>query len=191
MAEAISCLRHYSYLIENYFMKKQISLLFLFLAIIILNLPGKVMAAKQKVLAAINGQAITSSDFQNYLKLFDNDPRFRPDTAEARKKLLEHLIDRTILLQYAKEHGYLKLKELQKHKSLNQQEKDTIILRQLLTDKISNQVNCSEDEIKTYQKAHPQLSAKLAKERLTSQKQQALFKTFMDQLKKEHTIIIH
>lgn len=191
MAEAISCLRHYSYLIENYFMKKQISLLFLFLAIIILNLPGKVMAAKQKVLAAIDGQAITSSDFQNYLKLFDNDPRFRPDTAEARKKLLEHLIDRTILLQYAKEHGYLKLKELQKHKSLNQQEKDTIILRQLLTDKISNQVNCSEDEIKTYQKAHPQLSAKLAKERLTSQKQQALFKTFMDQLKKEHTIIIH
>jgi len=172
-------------------MKKQISLLFLFLAIIILNLPGKVMAAKQKVLAAIDGQAITSSDFQNYRKLFDNDPRFGPDTAEGRKKLLEHLIDRTILLQYAKEHGYLKLKELQKHKSLNQQEKDTIILRQLLTDKISNQVNCSEDEIKTYQKAHPQLSAKLAKERLTSQKQQALFKTFMDQLKKEHTIIIH
>ena len=179
------------YLIENYFMKKQISLFFLFLAIIILNLPGKVIAAKQKVLATIDGQAITSSDFQNYLKLFDNDPRFRPDTAEARKKLLEHLINRTILIQYAKEQGYFERQELQKHQSLDQQEKDTIALRQLLTDKISNQVHCSEDEIKTYQKAHPQLSTKLAKEQLTSQKQQKLFKTFIDQLKKEHTIIIH
>ena len=179
------------YLIENYFMKKHISLLFIFLGIIILNLPGKSMAAKQKVLATIDSQAITSSDFQNYLKLFDNNPKFRPDTAEAKKKLLEHLIDRTILLQYAKEHNYLKLKELQNHQSLNQQEKDTIVLRQLLTDKISNQVNCSEDEIKTYQKTHPQLSTKLAKEQLTSQKQLKLFKTFMDQLKKEHTIIIN
>jgi len=179
------------YLTENYLMKKQISLLFLFLAIIILNLPGKVMAAKQNVLATIDGQTITSSDFQNYLKLFDNNPKFRPDTPEARKKLLEHLIDRTILLQYAKENDYLKLKELQKHKSLNQEEKDTIILRRLLTDKISNQVHCSEDEIKAYQKNNLKLSAKLAKEKLTSQKQQALFKTFMDQLKKEHTIIIH
>ncbi|NIA19563.1 MAG: hypothetical protein GWP07_03900 [Xanthomonadaceae bacterium] len=172
-------------------MKKHISLLFIFLAIIILNLPGKVMAVKQKTLATIDGQAITSSDFQNYLKLFDNDPKFRPDTAEAKKKLLEHLIDRTILLQYAKKHDYLKLKELQKHQSLNQQEKDTIVLRQLLTDKISNQVNCPQDEIEAYQKANPHLSPKLAKERLTSQKQQKLFKTFMDRLKKEHAIIIY
>jgi len=172
-------------------MRKTITTIIIFSLMIFIFNPGKVAGNDHQALATIDGQAITSSDFQNYLKLFDNDPRFRPDTAEAKKKLLEHLIDRTILLQYAKEHDYLKLKELQNHQSLNQQEKDTIILRQLLTDKISNQVNCSEDEIKTYQKTHPQLSAKLAKEQLTSQKQQKLFKTFMDQLKKEHTIIIH
>ena len=172
-------------------MKQCVICIFTLLLAITLWLPKPASTGEQQALGTIDGQPITSSDFQNYLKLFDNDPRFRPDTAEAKKKLLEHLIDRTILLQYAKEHDYLKLKELQKHQSLNQQEKDTIILRQLLTDKISNQANCSEDEIKTYQKTHPHLSPKLAKERLTSQKQQKLFKTFMDRLKKEHTIIIH
>jgi len=172
-------------------MKKTISTMIIFSLTLLMFLPGNAAGNDQNILATIDGKPITDSDFQNYLKLFDNDPRFRPDTSEARKKLLEHLIDRSILLQYAKEHGYLKLKELQRHGSLDQQEKETIILRQLLTDKISNQVHCSQDEIKAYQKAHPQLTAKRAKEQLTSQKQQKLFKTFMDQLKKEHTIIIN
>ena len=193
------CLHHQIYTVhaktvieqEYALMKKTISTLIIFSLMIFIFFPGSVTGNDQKILATIDGKPITSSNFQNYLKLFDNNPRFRPDTAEARKKLLEHLIDRTILLQYAKENNYLKLKEVQRHKSLNQEEKDTIILRQLLTDKISNQVHCSEDEIKAYQKDNPKLSAKLAKEKLTSQKQQALFKTFMDRLKKEHTIIIN
>lgn len=154
-------------------------------------LPKTTSAGEQQPLAAIDGQPITGKDFQDYLKLFDNDPRFRSDTPEARKKLLEHLIDRTILLQYAKKHDYLKLKELKTHKSLNQQEKDTIILRQLLTDKISSQAHCSEAEIEAYRKDHPKLSAELAKEQLTSQKQQELYKAFMGQRKKEHTIIVY
>jgi hypothetical protein len=163
----------------------------IFLLLTIIFFSGESVGDNQQVMATIDGQPVTSTDFQTYLKLFDNNSKFRPDTAEAKKKLLEHLINRTILLQYAKDHDYLKLKELQKHKSLNQQEKDTIILRQLLTDKISNQVKCPQDEIAAYQKANPKLSPKLAKEQLISQKQQTLFKTFMDQQKKEHTIIIH
>lgn len=172
-------------------MKKTISTIIIVSLLIFTFLPKQVAGGEQKVLATIDGKTITSSEFQNYLQLFDNNPKYRPDTAEARKKLLEHLIDRTLLLEYAKKHDYLKLKELQRHKSLSQQEKDTLILRQLLTDKISNQVECSQAEIETYQKNNPQLNAKLAREQLTSQKQQALFKKFMDQLKKEHTIIIY
>ncbi|MEA2108049.1 MAG: SurA N-terminal domain-containing protein [Pseudomonadota bacterium] len=172
-------------------MKQGVICIFTLLLTITLWLPKPTSAEEQQALATIDGQQITSNDFQNYLELFDNDPRFRPDTAEARKKLLEHLIDRTILLQYAKEHDYFKLEELQKHRSLNQREKETIILRRLLTDKISNQVHCSKEEIKTYQKTNPKLSPKLAKEQLTSQKQQELFKAFMGQLKKEHVIIVY
>jgi hypothetical protein len=171
-------------------MRKTITTIIILSLMIFIFNPGKVAGNNHKILATIDGKPITNRDFQNYLKLFDNNPKFHPDTPEAKKKLLKHLIDRTILLQYAQEHDYLKLEELQKHKSLNQEEKDTIVLRRLLTDKISNQAHCSEDEIKAYQKDNPKLSTKLAKEKLTSQKQQKLFKTFMDQLKKEHTIII-
>lgn len=175
-------------------MRKPLNLIIPFTLVVILTvtlmLPGMSLSADEQALATIDGQPITSSDFQKYLKLFADDSRYRPETPAARTKLLGHLIDRTILLQYAKEHDYLKLKELQNHQSLNQQEKDTIILRQLLTDKISNQVHCSEAEIEAYRKGHPKLSPRLAKEQLTSQKQQELFKAFMGQLKKEHAIII-
>jgi len=112
-------------------MKKTFFTIITFSLILLIFLPGSATGNDQNVLATLDGKPVTSGDFQNYLKLFDNDPRFRPDTPEARKKLLEHLIDRTILLQYAKKHGYFELKELQRHSSLNQQEKETIILRQL------------------------------------------------------------
>ena len=199
VVETQSCLHHQAFIgyteaaIKNGYtlMKKTIFTIIIFSLMIPIFPPAIVTGNDQPILATIDCKPITTTDFQNYLKLFDSKPRFRPDSPEAREKLLEHLIDRTILLQYAKEHDYLKLKELQRHKSLNQQEKDTIILRQLLTDKISNQVSCSQDEIEAYQKANSKLSPKLAKERLTSQKQQKLFKTFMDRLKKEHTIIIY
>ena len=171
--------------------KTGVYLFIFFLLVIFTFFPTDIFGNNQHVLATIDGKAITEKDFQHYLKLFNHESRFEPKTPAAKKKLLGHLIDRTILLQYANEHGYLELQELRKHQGLSQQEKETIILRQLLFDKIAHQVHYSPEEISAYQKKHQQLNLQQVREQLISQKQQKLFSTFMEQLRKKHKIVIY
>jgi len=59
-----------------------------------------------KVLAKIDGKVLTSKDFASYLALFKGNTAYQPKTLKEKKRLLEYLIDRTLLLEAAKKEGY-------------------------------------------------------------------------------------
>ena len=167
---------------------------FLFLLFIILIGAGSFtpgQAAQNKVLAGIDGKKITRKDFDAYLALFKGNPRYLPRTQEDKKRLLQHLIDRMILLEAAKKEGYFKQKILKKHPSLTEVEKETFILRAYLMDHVSKKVTVTSSEVVAYQKLHPDTSSKEARELLIAKRQKVLFAVLMKQLKTGRKIRIY
>ncbi len=59
-----------------------------------------------KIVAKIDGKVLTSKDFTSYLALFKGNPAYWPKTLKDKKRLLQYLIDRTLLLEAAKKEGY-------------------------------------------------------------------------------------
>ncbi|MBN2332214.1 MAG: hypothetical protein JXO49_00810 [Deltaproteobacteria bacterium] len=176
-------------------MRKPLNLIIPFTLVVVLTvalmLPGISLSADEQTLATIDSQIITGSTFEAYLELFKGNPRYQPGTREAKEKLLQHLINRTILLQYAEENGYADLEELSKHQHLSREEKETLILRRLLTDLVSSQVAISQTDIDRYLQNHPQLTRTHAEENIAAEKQQEIFHQLMNKLKKKHTITIY
>ena len=164
-----------------------ISLLVAFIFI----LPAGAETKGSEVMAEIDSQKITKADFTAYLGLFKDQGKYQPTTAAAREKLLNNLIDRTLLLEEARKKGYFNAPELKKHGSLNSTEHETIVLRQLLTDRISRPATINDATVNTYLKTHTNLTFEQAQEKLTSKRQLQLFQELMQSLKKERTIIIH
>jgi len=164
---------------------------FLFLLFIILIgvgifTPGQ--ASQNKVLARVDEKKITQKDFDAYLALFEGNSRYLPRTREDKKRLLQHLIDRTILLEAAKKEGYFKQKIFKKHPLLTDVEKETFILRAYLMDHVSKKAAVTSAEVAAYQKLHPGVSSKKAKEFLIAKRQKVLFAALMKQLKKGRKI---
>ena len=153
--------------------------------------PVRAETKSSEVLAEIDNQTITKADFTAYLGLFKNQSKYQPTTAPAREKLLNNLIDRTLLLEEARKQGYFNAPELKKHGSLNSIEHETIVLRQLLTDRVSRPATVDDATVNTYLETHANLTFKQAREKLTSQRQQQLFKELMQELKKERSITIY
>ncbi len=153
--------------------------------------PAGAETKDSEVLAKIDDQKITKADFTAYLSLFKDNGQYQAVTAAAREKLLNNLIDRTLLLEEARKQGYFNAPELKKHGSLNSIEHETIVLRQLLTDRISRPATIDDNTVNTYLKTHTNLTFEQALEKLTSERQLQLFQTLMQNLKKERTIIIH
>ncbi|MEA3333062.1 MAG: SurA N-terminal domain-containing protein [Pseudomonadota bacterium] len=164
--------------------------IFLLVAFIFL-LPAGAESKGSEVLAEIDNQKITKSDFTAYLNLFKDQSKYKATTVAARKKLLNNLIDRTLLLEEARKQGYFEAPELKKHGSLNSIEHETIVLRKLLTDRISRPATIDDKTVNTYLKTHTNLTFEQAQEKLTSERQLLLFQELMQNLKKERTIIIH
>ena len=171
-------------------MRKKIGLL-LFFVLLLTNVASGFEAGNTELLATIDEQWITREDFNNYLKLFKNPGSFSQSNPETREKLLNNLIDRTLLLEEARKQGYFEAPELKKHTSLNSIEHETIVLRQLLTDRISRPATINDVTVNTYLETHTNLTFKQAQEKLTSERQRQLFQELMQELKKERTIIIH
>jgi len=142
------------------------------------------------VLATIDSQAVTGADLQAYLALFQGQESRLPEGIEARNKLLDHLLDRKLLLIAAAKAGYDKLDELKKHGSLGPTEKETLILRAYLTDKISRPATPDEAAVAAWRKEHPNLNVKEAREKLAAKNQKKLFRQLMTKLRKEHKIVI-
>ena len=154
-------------------------------------LPAGAETKSSEVLAEIDGRKLTKADFTAYLNLFKDQSKYQPTTAAAREKLLNNLIDRTLLLEEARKKGYFNAPELKKHGSLNSIEHETIVLRQLLTDRISRPATIDDNTVNTYLETHTNLTFKQAQEKLTSERQLQLFQALMQDLKKERKIIIH
>jgi peptidyl-prolyl cis-trans isomerase C len=66
---------------------------------------GKQASQDGKVLAVVNGQAITESDLEHYLPLRRANREPPADPAQERRMALEELIDRALLAQYAESAG--------------------------------------------------------------------------------------
>lgn len=171
-------------------MRKKIGLLLLLVLLLANVVPGDA-AGKNELLATIDQQQITQEEFNKYLKLFKNSESFSQTNPETRKKYLENLINRTLLLEEARKQGYFDAPELKKHGSLNSIEHETIVLRQLLTDRISRPATIDDTTVNTYLETRANLTFKQAQEKLTSERQLELFQELMKKLKKERIIIIH
>ena len=154
-------------------------------------LPAGAETKKSEVLAEIDSQKITKADFTAYLNLFNDQTKYQASTAAAREKLLNNLIDRTLLLEEARKQGYFEAPELKKHGSLNSTEHETIVLRQLLTDRVSRPATIDDKTVNAYLENHSNLTFKQAQEKLTRKRQLELFQELMQSLKKERKIIIH
>ncbi len=171
-------------------MRKQFGL-FLLIVLLLANVTPGVAAGKAKLLATIDQQQISRAKFNKYLKLFKNSGIFSQIDPETRKKHLENLINRIVLLEEAHAEGYFETPELKKHGSLNSVEHETIVLRQLLTDRISRPATIDDKIVSTYLKTHTNLTFKQAQEKLTSERQLQLFQELMLKLKKKHSIKIY
>ncbi|MEA3348295.1 MAG: SurA N-terminal domain-containing protein [Pseudomonadota bacterium] len=154
-------------------------------------LPAGAESKGSEILAEIDGQKITRADFTAYLSLFKDQGKYQPTTTAAREKLLNNLIDRTLLLEEARKQGYFNAPELKKHGSLNSTEHETIVLRKFLTDRISRPATIDDKTVSTYLETQTNLTFKQAQEKLTSERQLQLFQELMQNLKKERKIIIH
>ncbi len=154
-------------------------------------LPAGAESKNSDVLAEIDQQKITKADFTAYLCLFKDQGKYQPTTVAARKKLLNNLINRTLLLEEARKQGYFEAPELKTHGSLNSTEHETIVLRKFLTDRVSRPTTIDDKTVNTYLETHTKLTFKQAQEKLTSKRQLQLFQELMQNLKKERTIIIH
>ncbi len=148
-------------------------------------------ASENLLLAEIDQQKITGADYNRYLKLFKDSGHDQPVNPAIRELQIKNLINRILLLQEARKQGYFEDKELEKHGSLNQSERETLVLRKFLTDKVSRPATIAEDELDTYLKAHPNYSAEAAREQLTTGRQQQIFLKLMQDLKDGHHIVIH
>jgi|GEM_PF-1795484 len=156
-----------------------------------LLLVSPAIAAGDNVLAEIDGKKLTQKDFDAYLALFKGNARYNPTTLEGKKRMLQHFIDRTLLLQAAKKEGYEKLDVLKKHPVVDKVEEETIILRAYLQDHVSKKVAVSPEEIAAYKKAHPGMKTEKVKELLAARQQKILFDKLMKRLRAEHTIRVY
>ncbi len=147
-------------------------------------------AKKSKVLAKIDKIKITQADFDAYLDMFDAKSKYRPTTPAARTKLLNHLINRILLIEEARKSGYFEDEELKKHSSLSSTELETMVLRKLLIDKISRPATIADPAVNIYLETHPDLTFKQAQKKLIGERQQQLYDKLMQKLRKERKIVI-
>ena len=152
---------------------------------------GETEETSSKVLATIDEIKITQADFEAYLDLFKDQSKYRPTTPAAREKLLNNLIERTLLLDEAKKKGYFEADDLKKHGSLNSRERETMVLRQFLTDRVSRPATIDDSTVKNYLETHPGLTFEQAQEKLTSERQLEIYKELMQELKRDREITIH
>ena len=167
-------------------------ILFFILCVTLITFPAiPVKARAPLVLAKIDGKKITTQNFTQYLNLFDDNPAYQARTLEDKKRLLNYLIDRTLLLEAAQEEGYAKRDKIKKHPFLGKIEDETMILRAYLIDHVSHKVSVTQSDAKTYQKNHPGLTLKQARDEFTTQRQEKTFHALIAHLRKGHTIKIY
>ena len=103
-------------------------------------------------LAMINGKAITISEFDLRWSQMPEYARKKYSGAEGRKKFLDELIDREVLLQEAKKRGIDRDRALMERL---ERFKERSILDVLVREEVDSRVAVSPEDLKAYYDAHP------------------------------------
>jgi peptidyl-prolyl cis-trans isomerase C len=127
------------------------SLSALFLLVLLSGCGDKPDSAGQP-LAMINGKAITISEFDLRWSQMPEFARKKYAGAEGRKKFLDELIDREVLLQEAKKRGIDRDRALMERL---ERFKERSILDVLVREEVDSRVAVSPEDMKAYYDAHP------------------------------------
>ncbi len=110
--------------------------------------PGKGPAKKDvKVLAEVNGVAITTEDFDREVKNLPEYLRAMVDTPQVRKEMIDTLVMRELVLQQAKKDGVDKSKDVEE-KMVDIRKR--IIVDTFLKKKVEADSNISDEELKKF-----------------------------------------
>jgi peptidyl-prolyl cis-trans isomerase C len=121
------------------------------LFVITTSCSGKDAKDKEKVLAEVDGVEITMKDFNDRLQQLQGMAHNNLD-ADTKKKLLDNLVTRELLLKEAGKRGVDKDEEVvRKLKDVQ----DDLILRRFLEKEIEQKVSVSSEDIKTYYEKNP------------------------------------
>jgi peptidyl-prolyl cis-trans isomerase C len=190
-------------------MKKLLPLipLLLIMAVLLLFSCSKQGAENKSYIAKVNGTVITEEMMKEELDSLPEQARAIFMSQGESKELLNMLINQEILYQEAKKKGLDKDKRLQ---SAIEKFRKISMVKLLLAEEIEGKASVSDGELKNYYDEHKEdfrLNApgrkengqimsfdvvkELVRQRLLSEKQQKVFASYMESLKKNHKIEIN
>ena len=151
-----------------------------------------VKSSEKIIVAKINNMEITYQDYIDFLNLFNK----KPSTLDEKLKMLNHLIERTLIIEDAREKGYFGRKTMKenfkKHSFLKKDNsyQTTIVLRQYFIENISKKVKVTTEEIDDYVKKHKGVDRVTARDYIALGKEKKLYKKLVDKLEKGKKITI-
>jgi peptidyl-prolyl cis-trans isomerase C len=112
---------------------------------------AKKPSASSKVIATVNGKAITEAKFNQQMSKFPPQLRSYLETPAGEKRLLKSLVDRQILVNEALKEGINKSKA---YKTQVSDFKKGLLVQLLLHKEVANKVKVSDADAKAYYKKH-------------------------------------
>jgi peptidyl-prolyl cis-trans isomerase C len=106
---------------------------------------------EEAILVVVNGRQITQSEFDYRWAELADATRARYDKHGGKRRFLDELITRELLMQEARRHGIDQSEHIRERA---QRYKEQLILDELLKDKIKGQVELSKEELDTYYAEH-------------------------------------
>lgn len=108
---------------------------------------GSTPAKDAKVLAEVNGVAITSEDFDREVKSLPEYIRGMADTPQGRKEMIDTLVMRELILQQASKDGLDKSKEVEDKIA---ELKKRVVVDTYLKKKVESEAKISDEELKKF-----------------------------------------
>jgi len=122
------------------------------LAILSPGLPGCTQQQeKEPIIALVNGQAITQTDFELRWRELSEATRNRYEKEGGKRRFLDDLVTRELLLQEARRR---RVDQDDVIREKIQRYKEQLILDELLKNKLQSKVEITEDELSAYLEAH-------------------------------------
>jgi len=163
------------------------------LAVAALVIAGSVVVASttkngDMVVAYLNGKEIKKTDLDNYVNTFLDD-RYRKmmNEKEGMKKIAGYMIDRTILIDYAKKNLKKDSKVLERH-ATSKMEKDTMLVAAILAQEVNDKIKVTDQEVAKAMKDGNMKEERMALEKLKTKKRSVIFKDFITKVRSGHDI---
>ena len=117
-----------------------------------LALPGcTAQQEKEPIVALVNGQAITQTEFELRWRELSEATRARYENNGGKRRFLDELVTRELLLQEARR---LRVDQDDVIRDKSQRYKEQLILDELMKNKLQSKMDITEDELAAYLEAH-------------------------------------